>query len=65
VSPVEILRTNRHYRKVSGELAWLCAQADSRQAAALCAAWFPAIEPALFERLVQAIAAMRCGCGCG
>ena len=56
VSPVEILKTNRHYDKVIAELAWLCGRADSRQAAALCAGWFPAIEPALFERLRLAIA---------
>jgi thymidylate kinase len=56
VSPVEILKTNRHYSKVVAELAWLCARADSGQAAALCASWFPAMEPALFERLRQAVA---------
>jgi len=56
VSPVEILKTNRHYSKVSAELAWLCARADSRRAAVLCSTWFPAIEPALFERLRLAIA---------
>lgn len=56
VSPVEILKTNRHYSQVVAELAWLCERADSGQAAALCAAWFPAMEPALFERLRQAIA---------
>ena len=57
VSPVEILKTNRHYHKVIDELAWLDGRGDSRAAATLCAAWFPAIEPAFFERLRQAIAA--------
>src|SRR3546814_15842186 len=56
VSPIEILKTNRHYSKIVAELAWLGGRADSVQAAALCAAWFPAIEPMFFERLQQAIA---------
>src|SRR3546814_1621007 len=55
-SPIEILKTNRHYSKIVAELAWLGGRADSVQAAALCAAWFPAIEPMFFERLQQAIA---------
>lgn len=56
VSPAEILKVNRHYGKVVDELAWLGERADSRKAAALCATWFPAIDPAFFERLRQAIA---------
>lgn len=56
LSPVEIVKSNRHYAKVSAELAWLCGRADSARAAALCAGWFPAIEPALFDRMRKAIA---------
>jgi thymidylate kinase len=56
VSPVEILKTNRHYDKVVDELAWLGERADSQRAADLCAAWFPVIEPVFFERLRRAIA---------
>src|SRR3546814_16292077 len=56
VSPIEILKTNGHNSKIGAELAWLGGRADSVQAAALCAAWFPAIEPMFFERLQQAIA---------
>lgn len=55
-SPVEVLKVNRHYEKVVAELAWLSARCDAWQAAALMAAWFPSIEPALFDRLRQAIA---------
>src|SRR3546814_16191977 len=50
------LKPNRHYGKIVAELAWLGGRADSVQAAALCAARFPAIEPMFFERLQQAIA---------
>src|SRR3546814_18597198 len=41
LSPIEILKTNRNYAKVSEELAWLLARSDRAAAAALCTAWFP------------------------
>ena len=57
VSPIEILMANLHYRKVSSELAWLGEAANLNEAEALCTAWFPSVEPALFRRLLDAIEA--------
>src|SRR3546814_20559640 len=51
LSPVEIVKSNRHYAKFSAELACLCCRAASARAPALCAGWFPAPLPALFHRL--------------
>jgi thymidylate kinase len=59
VSLIEILKANVRYRKVSGELAWLREVADVDEAAALCTAWFPTVEPALFRRLLDVIAEDR------
>jgi thymidylate kinase len=55
VNLVEILMVNHHYQKVSSEMAWLRAAADADKAAALCTAMLPAIEPALFGQLLDAI----------
>ena len=55
INLVEILMVNRHYQKVSNEMAWLRAAADADKAAALCTAAFPAIETALFGQLLDAI----------
>jgi len=55
-SPVEILKTNRHYAEVSDELAWLRARSDSAQAEALCTSWFPSVGPALFRQALEAVA---------
>jgi len=56
VSPIEILLVNRHYRKVAAELSWLRDAADEKAAEALCASWFPSIEPLLFRRLLDSLA---------
>ena len=57
--PVEILMVNRHYREVSRELGWLREAANAERAEALCAAWFPSIDPPLFRKLLDAIEAER------
>lgn len=57
--PIEILMANRDYRGVSRELRWLREAASVERAEALCAAWFPNIEPPLFRRLLNAIEAER------
>jgi thymidylate kinase len=59
VAPIEILMANRHYRSVSRELRWLREAADAERAEALCAAWFPSIDPPLFRQLLDAIEAER------
>ncbi len=55
VSPIEIFMANRRYGQVSGELAWLLETADTVSAEALCATWFPGIDPTLFRDLLDAI----------
>jgi thymidylate kinase len=55
VSPIEILKVNLHYRKVSSELVWLRETANLQEAEALLRTWFPSIEPALFQQLSDAI----------
>lgn len=54
-SPIEILMANRHYRQVSSELRALREAACAEQAEALCTAWFPAIDPPLFRKLLEAV----------
>ena len=56
---IEILMANRRYRTVSKELGWLREAANTEGAEALCAAWFPSIDPPLFRQLLDAIAAER------
>jgi thymidylate kinase len=56
LSPIEILKTNRNYAKVSEELAWLLARSDRAAAAALCTAWFPTLDAGLFDRALDAVA---------
>jgi thymidylate kinase len=58
-APIEILMANRRYRTVSKELGWLREAANTERAEALCAAWFPSIDPPLFRQLLDAIAAER------
>jgi thymidylate kinase len=55
VSPVEIMMVSRHYGAICNELIWLRGEADAGKAAAVCAAHFPAIEPLLFEQLLNAV----------
>ena len=50
---------NRDYRWVSRELAWLREAANAERAEALCTAWFPSVEPALFRQLMDAIEVER------
>lgn len=57
VSLIEILKVNRRYDKVIGELEWLQRRGDSARAAELCVSWFPTIGPGLFARLQEATAA--------
>jgi thymidylate kinase len=57
--PIEILMANRHYRTISRELRWLRDAADAVRAEALCAAWFPNIDPPLFRQLLDAIEVER------
>jgi thymidylate kinase len=57
--PIEILMANRHYRTVSRELRWLRDAADAVRAEALCATWFPNIDPPLFRQLLDAIEVER------
>jgi thymidylate kinase len=57
--PIEVLMANRHYRGVSRELGWLREAANAERAEALCAAWFPTIDPPLFRQLLDAIEAER------
>jgi len=57
--PIEILMICRHYRSVSGELRWLRGAANAQHAEALCTAWFPSIDPLLFQQLLDAIEAER------
>ena len=57
--PIEILMANRRYRTVSKELGWLREAANTERAEALCAAWFPSIDPPLFRQLLDAIEAER------
>src|SRR3546814_6364124 len=56
LSPIEILKTNRNYAKVSEELAWLLARSDRAAAAALCTAWFPTLDAGLCDRALDAVA---------
>jgi len=53
--PIEILLANRHYRLTSRELGWLREAANAEDAEALCAAWFPSIDPLLFRKLLDVI----------
>ncbi|WP_197521046.1 hypothetical protein [Bradyrhizobium icense] len=53
--PIEILMANRRYRTVAKELGWLREAANTERAEALCAAWFPSIDPPLFRKLLDAI----------
>jgi thymidylate kinase len=55
VSPIEIMMVNRHYRAIADETEWLSNEADPAKAAALCATFFPTIEPAFFQKLLDAI----------
>jgi hypothetical protein len=55
-SPIEVLLVNRRYPEVLDELAWLLDADTARAASALLASHAPTIEPALFERLLEAIA---------
>jgi thymidylate kinase len=59
VSPVEIWMVSRHYQEVGAELAWLRAAATADQVEAILAHSFPTIEPALFRRLIEALADER------
>lgn len=56
VSPIEVLLVNRRYREVLDELFWLLDAHTARTAKALVASHAPTIEPALLERLFEAIA---------
>jgi len=53
--PIEILMANRRYQSVSTELGWLREAANAERAEALCAAWFPSIDPPLLRQLLDAI----------
>ncbi len=55
VSPVEIAMVNRGYGKISQEMKWLRKAAQQDKSAVLVAELFPAIEPAFFIRLLDAI----------
>jgi thymidylate kinase len=55
VSLIEIMMVNRHYRAIADEMEWLSNESDPAKAAALCATFFPTIEPAIFQQLLDAI----------
>jgi thymidylate kinase len=55
ISPVEILKANRRYWKISQEMAWLRNAANGEATEMLCAKWFPSIDTALFRQLLNAI----------
>jgi len=57
--PIEVLMANRQYRGVSRELGWLREAANAVRAEALCAAWFPTIDPPLLRQLLDAIEVER------
>lgn len=59
IAPVEILKSNIRYEKTVKELDWLRARADPDAAAALCTAWFPSVDKALFREAVDAVATER------
>ncbi len=56
VTAFEVRKCNRHYDKVVPELESLLAQCRRDDAAALCTAWFPAIDRPLFDAIISAVA---------
>lgn len=59
ISPVEIWMVSKHYQEIVTELAWLRASVPDDQIEAVLAPSFPTIEPALFGRLIDAVADER------
>jgi hypothetical protein len=51
----EARKCGRHYDKVVAETHWLSGQCSADEAAALCTAWFPAIDRPLFDAMLAAV----------